>query len=380
MKKIFTLPNLYVLLWALYYTQGTFLPMGSIWSRGVLVLFLLISVYFCLQTVTRLKQPLYFKSLNVLLLMFTIYGVIHIVVGGGVGYLQMIYLSLLPIYTFYVLTKNGKIDEWWLRIVFFIAAGVVLIQYVSYVNHLEETFQEAENATINIGYDIVALLPLVWFWRKKPIVQYVLLALVLGLVITTVKRGAIIVSAICTLYFLYNTMQHSSQKTQGYVWLVALVFVVIGVRYVINFYENSEFAQMRMAYTLEGESSGRDSIFRQSWNIFLNSDIIGILIGHGAFATIRIIRIAAHNDWLEILVNNGLLGVTLYMFYWVNFYKTFKKDRNIETKTVIGTVMIIYFASTLFSMSYYAMTLPSTLALGYSLAKQQTITNNIRNK
>ena len=106
MKKIVTLPNIYVLLWALYYTQGTFIPQGSIWSRSILVIYLLISIYFCLQTVARHKQPIYFKSLGVLLLMFTIYGVIHIIAGGGVGYLQMIYLSLLPIYTFFVFSQK----------------------------------------------------------------------------------------------------------------------------------------------------------------------------------------------------------------------------------------------------------------------------------
>lgn len=374
MKKILTLPNLYVLLWALYYTQGIFVPMGSIWSRGILVAFLLISLYFFVKVFSHKQSP-YFKSLGTLLVMFTIYGVAHIVAGGGVGYLQMIYLSLLPIYTFFVLTNEGKINENWIQVVFFVAAGVIFIQYVSYVSHLEETLMEAENATINVGYDIVALMPLICFWKKRPIVQYVFLALVVGLVVTTVKRGAIIVSALCTLYFIHNTLTHSTRKTKWYIWLVVLAFVIVGARYVINFYNNSEFAQLRMAYTMEGGSSGRDSIFSHAWNIFINSDIIGAIFGHGAVATIRIIGIAAHNDWLEILINQGLLGVIVYLFYWIAFYKTFRRAKNDETQPIMGMVMIIYFAATLFSMSYSAMTLPATLALGYSLAKQQS--NNI---
>ena len=128
---------------------------------------------------------------------------------------------------------------------------------------------------------------------------------------------------------------------------------------------------MRVAGTLEGNSSGRDSIFKQCWDIFLNSNVLGMLFGHGASATVGIIGIAAHNDWLEILVNQGLLGVTVYLFFWIAFYKTFRLDNSRETKPVIGSVMLIYFAATLFSMSYSAMTLPSTLALGYCLARQQ---------
>ena len=369
MKNLFSLPNIYVLFWALYYTQGTIIPQGSIWSRGILVAFMLISLYFLIKVLGRKQNP-YFKALGTLLLMFTVYGVAHIFAGGGVGYLQMIYLSLLPIYTFYILAREGKINEGWIRIVFFVAVGVVMVQYVSYVRHLEETLMEAENATINVGYDIVALLPLIYFFKKKPIVQYVILALVVGLVVTTVKRGAIIVSAFCTLYFIYNTLTHSTRKTKWYVWMVVLAFVIIGARYVINFYNNSDFAQMRMANTMEGESSGRDSIFAGAWEIFVSSNIIGILFGHGAGATIRIMGIAAHNDWFEILVNQGLLGITVYLFYWIAFYKTFRRDKNQETKPIMGTVMMIYFLATLFSMSYSAMTMPSTLALGFVLAKQ----------
>ena len=30
----------------------------------------------------------------------------------------------------------------------------------------------------------------------------------------------------------------------------------------------------------------------------------------------------AHNDWLEILTNQGLVGVVIYGFYWVCFMLT----------------------------------------------------------
>lgn len=370
MRKLFTLPNLYVLLWALYYTQGFFIPRGSVWSRGIMVLFLLISIYFLFVTVAKYKQSPYFKSLGALLLMFTIYGVISILKGGGMGYLQMIYLSLLPIYACYAFTQKGLINERWIRIVFFIMVGVTFVEYVLYVNFINETRQDAEKATINVGYEIVALLPLIYFWKHKPIVQYVLLALVLAVVITTVKRGAIVVAALSTVYFIYNTMKISSRKTRWYVWLVVLIFVVVGIRWVSNFYMNSEYAQIRMQDTLEGYSSGRDSLFKSAWDIFLNSNTFGILFGHGAFATIDIMGVAAHNDWLEILVNQGLIGVTVYFIYWINFYVTFKRDTNPETKPILGTLIIIYFMATLFSMSYNSMTLPATLALGYCLAKQ----------
>lgn len=376
MKKLFTLPNLYVLLWALYNTQGIFVPVGSIWSRSILVVFLLISLYFFVKVFGQ-KQSQYFKALGMLLGMFTVYGAAHIIVGGGVRYLQNIYLSLMPIYMFFVLTKEGKIDENWIRVVFYFMAGVMIIQYFSAVRYMEDTYGDTENVVINVGYDLASLLPLIYFWKERPIVQYAIFALVVGLIVTTVKRGAIIVSGLCALYFIYNSLIHSTQKTKWYIGLVVLVFVIVGIRYVINFYNNSEYMQLRVDYTMEGDSSGRDYYYSRAWNFFLNSDIMGLLFGHGAYATIRLMRSAAHNDWLELLVNQGLLGATVYLFYWIVFYKTFHRAKNDETQPIMGMVMIIYFVATLFSMSYDAMTLPATLALGYSLAKQQEKRNNI---
>ena len=373
MKKLFSLPTLYVIIWALYYTQGTILPQGSIWSRMIVVVFLLISIYYVLYSFIKFRINPYLKVLAVLLLMFSVYGMVLFLRGGSFDYLKMIYLSLLPTYSFYVWTKKNRIDAGWIKVMFFIMVGVVVLQYISEMSRIEENYKETESATINIAYEVLALLPLLFFWKKRPLIQYIMLAVILAVVLSTVKRGAIIIGAICTLYIVLVSIRNSSRRIKWYVWLIVLIFFVIGTRYVLDFYANSEYAQMRMENTLEGDSSGRDMIFTRAWNIFLDSNILTILFGHGANATIAKMGIAAHNDWLELLVNQGILGAAVYLFYWLAFYKTFRRDRNPETKPVLGTLFMIYFAATLFSMSYNAMTLPANLALGYCLAEQQLV-------
>ena len=54
--------------------------------------------------------------------------------------------------------------------------------------------------------------------------------------------------------------------------------------------------------------------------------------------------------------------------YWCGFYKTWKGTTNAEAKTILALTIIIYFAKTLFSMSYGDMTYVSTSVLGYALA------------
>lgn len=370
MKKIFTLPTVYVLLWSLYWTQGTIIAKGSIYSRVILVLFLLVSIYYWFSVIMKQKQTPYFKYLNVLLGLFTVYGVVNWMLHGDFNYLRAIYLSLLPTFVFYVLVLKGKIDEEWIKIIFFVMAATVVIEYRAYQMVMEKTLMDTEMAVVNVAYEILALIPLVTFFKKKPVVQYVMMAIIIAFIITTVKRGAIIISAVCLLYFINTSLKNSSKKTKWYVLIIAIIFVVLGTRYVVDFFENSTYAQYRVENTLEGDSSGRDIIFNNAWKIFIDSDFIGMLFGHGGNAVKRIIGIEAHNDWLELLVDLGLVGAVVYLLYWITFFRTYKKEKNIEIKQLFGMLLIIFFLSTLFSMSYVAMTLPANLALGYGLAKQ----------
>ena len=368
MKKILSLPSLYVVLWMLYFTQGTILPFNSIWARIALLVFLTISIYFAIATFVKFKVNNYLKALGILLIMFTIYGLISFFYGGSLDYLKIIYLSLLPTFTFYIFTMRGQIDVFWIRIMFFVFVGVVVIQYFYYMVLLEDKGVDAEKATINVGSNILALLPLIFYWKNKPIIQYVLLALLLAWLLSTIKRGAIIIGALCTFYFLFTSVRGSSKKVKWYIWLLVIVFLIVGTRYLLDFFNNNEYLQLRMENTLEGDSSGRDLIYENAWNVFLNSSFITAVFGHGSWATIRLIGIEAHNDWLEILVNQGVFGITVYLLYWIVFFKTYKREKDKQIRPILGMLIIIYFSLTLFSMSYSDMTLPANLALGYSLA------------
>ena len=125
----------------------------------------------------------------------------------------------------------------------------------------------------------------------------------------------------------------------------------------------------RIEDTLSGNSSGRDNLYTFFWNYFTeNADFTHYLLGRGANGTLEIYYNYAHNDWLEIAVNQGLLGIIIYAFYWFCFYKTWKHAKNIDSKTILVLTALIFFAKTLFSMSYADMSYVSTSVLGYALA------------
>ena len=135
----------------------------------------------------------------------------------------------------------------------------------------------------------------------------------------------------------------------------------------------SAYFQKRLEDSFEGNSSGRDKIYSAMLSFFWNETTpLQFLFGSGANATLRVARVYAHNDWLEIAVNQGLLGLMIYMIYFLIFFKTvLSKRNNSSAKLALQLVFIICFMKTLFSMSYNDMNIGTTFVLGYCLAQEK---------
>ena len=151
--------------------------------------------------------------------------------------------------------------------------------------------------------------------------------------------------------------------------LLSLGICVGAVFFFIHQMTTSDYMMERIEETIAGNSSGRDKLYSFFWNYFTeNANFLQYLFGRGANGTLEIYYNYAHNDWLEIAVNQGLIGIVVYAFYWLGFYKTWKRATNIDAKTILALTFFIFFAKTMFSMSYADMTYVSTSILGYALA------------
>ena len=118
MQKLFNIANIYIALWCLYFLQGLLYAEGGVVSRAVLALLLAVSLVFFAFSNIAYKLPIILYVLDVLILLFTYYGIICIVNNeqnvlgvAGYTYLKTIYMSLLPIYSFYTFTRKGWLTE-----------------------------------------------------------------------------------------------------------------------------------------------------------------------------------------------------------------------------------------------------------------------------
>ncbi len=380
--KNFNRCDFFLLIWVLYYLQGIAYPEGGVTSLALLVVNLLISASCTFKVMQWRNKPIYFKGLNILILLFTIYGFILVFMSPSTiyyplsgmsmksySYIKSIYLSLLPIYPFYYYIKKGFLTAERLRIWGVIFLASVTLSYIRMQRDALKALLDADEITNNSCYLFLSCLPLLVLYRKKPLIQFACLAFVIAFIVMGMKRGAIAIGLVCAVYFMLQSIRNSKGKTRILFMLLSIGICICAVFFFTHEMTTSDYMMKRIDDTLAGNTSGRDNLYSFFWKYFTEqADFKHYLIGRGANGTLEIYYNYAHNDWLEIAVNQGILGVVVYAFYWLCFYKTWKHATNIDAKTILALTALIFFAKTMFSMSYNDMSYVSTSVLGYALA------------
>ena len=388
MKGSINTCNLYVFILVLWMLSNNFSLFPSIVTQGILGVFLLFSIYYAIYANLKYKLPVYYKALNVLLIMFTIYGIIMLINGeryyigstpvSKTYYLVIIYVSLLPIYASYVFARKGLLIEKNMKFIVFVFLILTVILFfrnqAKLLQMASESGSSAVEFTNNVGYAFVGLLPALVLFYKKPILQYLLMAFCVYFIILGMKRGAILAGGICLLWFIIVNLKESTKQQKQVIFLISVLVIVFGVYFFRYMMENSLYFMDRVAQTKHGNSSGRDVIYSTIFDQILNENKpFRFLFGYGADATLMFRRNYAHNDWLEIAVNQGLLGVFIYLVYWIYFFVSWSNTKHhSQAYMAIGMILIVYFLLTFFSMSYNSVSRCAAFVLGYYLAVAST--------
>ena len=229
---------------------------------------------------------------------------------------------------------------------------------------------DADDVTNNMGYLFVALIPMAAVYKNKISLQYALLIVCMTFIVMGMKRGAIIVGCLSLIYFLYYDYRYNGNISRLKVIFFSFLLIVAAYFVTEHLLQTSDYFVSRINKTMEGNSSGRDEIYSHFWNHFKNeTDTIKFLFGNGANATLGIGINYAHNDWLEIAITQGVLGLIVYAIYWLAFLKTIVTTKANKTARLALTLAFIsFFIETLFSMSYTGYSMCACTVFGYSLA------------
>lgn len=378
---------IYTGLWTIYSLQMV-LGLNNI-GQPILFLLILYSLYKVIYVLINYKIEPFMKALTALLILFTIYGIFYIcgsnryVIAEAYNYfiippfyyLKYIYCSIPVVYVYYDFAKKGVFSE---KIISNYTIFFVLFAIFSFFSHYalfddSGSFEYIEGVTNNAGYKFVAIIPLLFISKKyRPI----FFCICFIFPIFSLKRGAIIIACIGVLmmYRFYYKQSHGEKRLTTV--LLAILTIIFAVYFMADLISTNSGIQKRIEMTLDGYTSGRDDIAQKLIDYYVDeNEDIQMYFGNGADATVGIAGNYAHNDWIEILINQGVIGVIIYLIFyivWYTDYKKLKRSPSLDYSYSFGFSLIYFFLCSLFSMAYTAFSPSVSIAISVSLLHYRT--------
>ena len=382
-NKYINICNLYLALWSLYYIQGIFYPMGSIIPRTCLVFTMLITIAYWVKATINFRLPPPLRMMNILVIVLLVYALIYQIKGNfairkfdgeiytGIGAVRSLIVSLLPIFPVLIFTIKGYLNRTSVRIWTVIFLIVITFQFFAYEFAKKAvSIYHTDGLTNNIAYYFVAVIPMVLLFSKKKIIMYSILLYIMFFLVYGMKRGAILIGALIIVYIIVKDFKSSTIVKKMLIIILVTGVAIFIFNYIEKLASSSSYFQYRLEKTLSGDSSGRDSYYETFWNTFVNEiSTARILFGGGYYNTVKINGNLAHNDWLELLINQGLFGLSLFFIYCVTWIKYVTKIRNTECFPIIICCLGIFIFKSIISMAITETLIYGMLPIGYCLGR-----------
>ena len=393
MRIVSTFPYIYIFTWIFL----SFLPFVYYSTKVYIVLLFFLAFaalgYTC-YFVANYKLIPFFKCTLLFVGVLSVYGIGHFLVGDNVfwpsgkiyietnRYMLWLLISMLSVIPIYIFTCRGELTEKGMKILFF----VMLISSIYAFNVSQQQMMAQaqllqtgeEEFTITVVYYFLSILPLVVLFKKKILLQFVLFFIFFAFFILSAKRGTILLGSMCILFMMWGLFSESSIKKKILFITVSSAFLLGLYEFTLYHFQNSPYFAIRYQDTLNGYSSQRGLLVSSILEYMDNNfSIKSFLFGIGAQNTLNVTFSFAHNDWIAIFLEQGVLGILAYTLFWLSFIYTWIKLRyNRDAFIVVGSLIIIGLGKSIFSMFYLPVTeimIVSSgfysIALGYFLGK-----------
>lgn len=366
--------NLLLIALPLYFSQGGILDVGSLFPKIILVLSLIISIYyFFLILSTKILKNKFYKVWT----FFIILNILSFVFSGNYAFISLmrsIFLTFIVFYPFYYFSHIGILKPKHLIIFLLLMLPVTILNFVFNKQAiLSERISDRETVVNNVSYVFVGLLPFIFLFKKK--IYGVLVALLMFFfIIQGAKRGALAAAGLVfIMYIFYWLRTIKSNKFRNY--SISLIGLSVLMYYGYESIIKNEFLIDRINDMLSGNSSGRDVIYSKTFNWWLGSDSYIELIFGGGFANSVTVSGGsyAHNDWLELLVDQGLIGVIAYLLLFIYGFFAFRKLKwTNSNKFLLITILSVWFLISLYSIWYPAInTFTYSILIGYIFGSRE---------
>lgn len=181
------------------------------------------------------------------------------------------------------------------------------------------------------------------------------LLLYLYIILYTGSRGGLLsIATAAVIIFLFNKQKKASIKK-----ILLIVAVYSAILLVITFIPESVAMRFSLTAIAESNGTGRFEIWKHAIDVFEESNVLRQLIGYGT-ATIRNVFMVfgypgkvAHNIFIEVLLENGLLGLIIYTFVILRYIITAFKIKDFFAVAIMVGIAVLSLSTSLYAFKPY---------------------------
>ena len=205
-----------------------------------------------------------------------------------------------------------------------------------------------DNNNLAVSFGIAALCAFYFLFKRTnkflKIISGILFGFLVFSILQTGSRGGLMALFVAIVFFL---IAHNRGISIKMILVAVIVFLLM-----LFFVERLLPAELAERFTVdsvvESGGTGRTDIWTDAFLIFKDSSFLRQLFGYGFGTFPNMMKeecnfyIAAHNDFVQILLELGMLGVALHISMWIKLFKMVIKKNN---ALLVGLLVIILVGS-----------------------------------
>lgn len=288
----------------------------------------------------------------------------------GNSHLLFISFPVLPLLISYTYFRRYEADSFFYT-VFFISLLLVSFQYF----HIYQIANQINTAHIGVSYFALMVLPLVLLHPSR-IIRILSWIVVSAVIVSSIKRGGFVTLLSGAVVYVWCKQYISNKRNLSLLFgLIGLGILAYGINHMVVFFESDIFE--RFMSLQDDQGSGRLEVWQTVIDNLRQSDTASFLLGHG-YRSVEVPigndLVPAHNDFLEVFYDFGLIGLVLYLIAW--YHLIADTIRMIRRKspyapTFSMMVVIVFIFSMLSIVIYYFWVTYFFIMIGLTLGQHE---------
>lgn len=196
-----------------------------------------------------------------------------------------------------------------LRIYYFAVLAIGVVAFLGSI------LMKSLGSQTNSVYFVILTAPFILLVRKNNW-RYFILGMVTFVALLSMKRSMML--AIILFWAIIAFVYLIKTKRIVEAVFASIVFMGLGF-FAFSFVDDHSEGYLSSRFEDEDMTNGRERIYEVTLLMIQNSDIEHLILGHGHNA-VRLdspLEISAHNEFLEVLYDYGIIVLILYLFFWL---------------------------------------------------------------